>query len=49
MNDIIKEINDFFGKDVNIIIKNGVMKITVGKKTLLLEMPTVVGAESMGP
>ena len=47
--DLIDQINDFFGKDAHIEIKEEYVHITIGSQTLLIKLPYVDGAQSMAP
>ena len=47
MENIIDQFNAFFDKDASVVIKNNKLKITIDTRTLTIELPTVVGAESM--
>lgn len=46
MNDLIDQINAFFGTDAHVVIENNNLKITIGNQTLIIELPTIVGANS---
>ncbi len=49
MDNILEEFNDFFGKDAHVVIKKNYMEITIGTKTLTIQLPTVAGGSSMAP
>lgn len=46
MEEILKEINEFFGNEAQFVIKNNDLRITVGKKTIVIELPSIFGASS---
>lgn len=47
--EIVKQFNDFFGEDAHVVIKNNHMEITIGNKTMVIELPTMAGGSSMAP
>ena len=48
MTSILEQINEFFGPDLTVVIEKNDLKITVGQRTLVVQMPNIVGAESKG-
>ncbi len=46
--DLLVEFNSFFKGDAEVIIANNTVEITVGSRTLIVSLPTVVGVDSMG-
>lgn len=48
MKNIIDQFNDFFGKDAHAVIENNDLKITIDGRTLIIGLPTIVGASSKG-
>ena len=49
MEEIMKQFNDFFGENAHVVIKKNDIEITVGTKTLTIQLPTVVGGKSRAP
>ena len=47
--EIIKQFNDFFGEDAHMVIKKNYIEITIGTKTLTIQLPTAAGGSSMAP
>lgn len=46
---LIKQINDFLGKDARLTIMNNELKITISNRTLTITLPIIVGADSKAP
>ena len=46
---LIDQFNDFFGEDAHVVIKNNYMEITIGNKTMVIELPSMAGGSSMAP
>ena len=43
---LIDQINDFFGTDAHVAIDKKNLKITIGNRTLVIELPSIAGAEA---
>ena len=48
MNELIKEFNNFFVGDAEIVIRDNELEITIGARTMLLSLPQVIGTQSKG-
>ena len=46
---LIKQINDFLGKDTRLTIRDNELKITIDNRTLIITLPIVVGVDSKAP
>ena len=49
MLEIVKQFNEFFGEDAHVVIKNNDIEITVGTKTLTIQLPATAGGSSKAP
>ncbi len=45
MQELIDKFNEFFGEDAKAQIKGGFLEITVSSKTIVIELPSVVGGQ----
>ena len=46
---LIDQFNDFFDKSAHVVIKKNHMEITIGNKTMVIELPSMAGGSSMAP
>lgn len=49
MKELLKQFNDFFGKDAHMVVETNNLKITIGNQTLEIALPTIVGTSSKAP
>jgi len=48
MKDLLDKINSFFEPDAHVSINDKYLSITVGRRSLEIELPSIVGASSEG-
>lgn len=48
MKEIIDKFNETFSGDAHASLENNTLEITVGTKTMTIELPSVVGVKSTG-
>lgn len=46
---LLKQINDFFGPDVQIAIEGSILKISIGTQTMDIQLPVMAGCASKAP
>ena len=49
MEKIVKQFNEIFGKSANAVIEKNDLKITIGTKTMTINLLLVVGVDSKAP
>ncbi len=49
MKELIEEFNQFFVGEAEAVIKEGRVEITIGTRTLIISLPTIIGGQSTGP